>query len=174
MGISIERRKRIGKVLVLLLSSGSFLGISPLTAMAVESEDFPITVTVSDSSTPPCDPTVVPATWLPSMTPIFTAPLDVATTDPFPLTENFTVSLGFMDGFDPGCNTTYEPTGEISSSFVPNPDTGLVLESMECLEEPCVLATVPNDASDGELSGEFNVPQTAGTYDGTLTITWTP
>jgi len=170
MGTSIKRRKRIGKILVLLLASGSLLGISPLTAMAADS-DVTITVTVSDSSTPPCTPTEVPATWTPSNTPITeTFDLNMAP----PATQGFTVILGFMDGYDPGCDTTYEPTGDISSSFVPNPDTGLVLASMECLDGPCDAATVSNDGFGGELSGAFNVPNTTGTYDGTLTITWTP
>lgn len=50
MGTRIKRRKRIGKVLVLLLASGSLLGISPLTAMA---ETWTIDVLVIDTD-PPC------------------------------------------------------------------------------------------------------------------------
>jgi hypothetical protein len=169
MGTSIKRRKRIGKILVLLLASGSLLGISPLAAMAA---DVVITVTVDDNTpdTPECSMVDIPD-WSPNETPI-TGLYDLADPSLAP-TQGFVVFLNFSDGFD-DCAMNYEPAGDVRSSFLPAPDTGLNLSSMECLDAPCDATDLSNDGNFGELSGAFFVPATTGTYSGTLTITWTP
>jgi hypothetical protein len=156
---------RMRKVLVTFLAIGSLLGISAVTAMA---DDVTITVTVEDNS---CVPNVTPADWRPDLTPIVdTFDLADPTTPP---TENFAVLLNFEDGFDVNiCDPTaeYEPTGNITSTFAGT----LVLSTMECLDDPCSAAFISNDSFNGELTGAYNVPDTAGTYSGTLRITWTP
>jgi len=172
MGTSIKSRKRIGKILVLLLASGSLLGISPLTAMAAE---VIISVTTVDNTpdtpdTPGCSMVDFPD-WSPNEETI-TELYDLADPSLAP-TQGFVVFLNFRDGFD-DCAEIYEPAGDVLSSFLPAPDTGLELSSMECLGTPCDATDLSNDLYSGELSGAFYVPATTGTYSGTLTITWIP
>jgi hypothetical protein len=172
MGTSIKRRKRIGKILVLLLASGSLLGISPLTATAAApSNDVDITVTVT--GTPECIPDPQDATWLLATSTIMgTFDLDFGT----PLTEAFTVALGFMDGTDAmAClgSPSYPPTGDVVASFASDAENGLTLASMTCQGiEPCDAEELSDTT--GEISGAYNVPQTIGSYGATITITWTP
>ena len=167
MGTSIKRRKRIGKVLVLLLASGSLLGISPLTATAAE-PPHGVDITVTVNGTPECTPVPQVATWFPATSIMGTFDLDFVT----PLTEAFTVALGFMDGTDamacPG-SPSYPPTGDVVASFASDAENGLTLASMTCQGiTPCDADTT------GEISGAYNVPQTTGIYGATITITWTP
>jgi hypothetical protein len=175
MGTSIKRRKRIGKVLVLLLASGSLLGISPLTATAAPplNEVDIVDITVTVTGTPECIPVPQDATWLVATSPIMgTFDLDGDT----PLTGAFTVALGFMDGFDaiacPG-SPSYPPTGDVVASFASDAENGLTLASMTCQGiDPCD-AELLSDTT-GEIAGAYNVPQTIGIYGATITITWTP
>ncbi len=172
MGTSIKTRKRIGKVLVLLLASGSLLGISPLTAMAADSEDVLITVTVT--GTPECIPVPQPATWLVATSVIMGMfDLDVGTSE----TENFTVALGFMDGTDanlcPG-SPSYPPTGDVVASFGPTAGLDdLNLASMLCqANTPCDAEGLSDTT--GEITGAYYIPQMIGDYGATISITWTP
>jgi hypothetical protein len=172
MGTSIKRRKRIGKILVLLLASGSLLGISPLTATAAPPPNE-VDITVTVTGTPECIPDPQDATWLLATSTIMgTFDLDFGT----PSTEAFTVALGFMDGTDamacPG-SPSYPPTGDVVASFASDAENGLNLESMTCQGiDPCDAEEL-SDAT-GEISGAYYVPQTIGSYGATITITWTP
>jgi hypothetical protein len=172
MGTRIKRRKRIGKILVLLLASGSLLGISPLTATAAApSNDVDITVTVT--GTPECIPDPQDATWLLATSTIMeTFNLDIGT----PETEAFTVALGFMDGIDamacPG-SPSYPPTGDVVASWASDAVNGLNLDTMTCQgTDPCNAEELSDDPD--EISGAYYVPQTIGSYGATITITWTP
>jgi hypothetical protein len=178
MSANSKRRKRIGKVLVLLLASGSLLGISPLTAVADE-PPMPVAVEidVSVQGTPPppeCTPDPGPATWLPATSTITdTYNLDEG---PLPSTANFAVPLGFIAGIDRQLcdgSPSYPPTGVVVANFYPDMTNGLTLDSMTCqpLEgcEANTLSVGPN-----AITGAYNVPRTIGNYGALINLSWTP
>jgi hypothetical protein len=172
MGTSIKKRKRIGKILVLLLASGSLLGISPLTATAAPPGDptLDITVTVTDSTPPPDECIPDPASWSPVTTDINES-LDLA----FPpsLIPTFTVFLNFESGYDIGCDEDYPVTGTVVSTWVSTSDPLLSLTSLDC-EFGCDAFLRAPAGVGGQIDGEYILPTEVGTATGTLTITWTP
>jgi len=180
MGSSIERRKRIGKILVLLLASGSLLGISPLTATAAPGDPtVEITVEVTDSTpeptpdpTPPeCTPAPAPAIWAPALMTSATNVFDLFTTPPS--TGTFTVDLNFMAGYDPGCEVAYPVTGTVLSTWASTSSPQLTLSSLDCEFGCDAFLSAPAGAG-GQIEGEYRIPNEVGTAIGTLTITWTP
>ena len=172
MGTSIKRRKRIGKVLVLLLASGSLLGISPLTATAAPPGDptLDITVTVTDSTPPPPECFPDPASWSPVTTDINES-LDLFSPPSFSTT--FTVFLNFYSGYDAACDDAYPVTGNLLTTWVSTSDPLLSLTSLDCQSSCDAFLRAPA-GSGGQIDGEYILPTEVGTATGTLTITWTP
>jgi hypothetical protein len=178
MGTSIKKRKRIGKILVLLLASGSLIGISPLTAMA---ETWTVVVEIEDTTTPPCSPSIVDPIWGPEGTVNYdfannTADLNPAGID-YRTTVPFNVTLGFQPGSDSNnCDPAeqYLPTGSVNSSWVSS--DALELTTLACGMEACTASILytDNDIAGGVVAGSVTVPGRVGTFEGTLTITWTP
>lgn len=175
MSANSKRRKRIGKVLVLLLGSGSLLGISPLTAAADEPTP-PVDINVSIEGTPPppgCTPDPGPASWLPATTITHAYDLDAGA---LPETANFTAALGFIAGIDrAGCegSPSYPPTGVVVATFFPDMSNGLTLASMTC--QPvggCSASTL--SAGPNAITGAYEVPETIGNYGALIQLSWTP
>lgn len=175
MQIGIKRRKRIGKILVLLLASGSLLGISPLTAMA---DTWTVVVVVEDSTPPACVPDITPADWSPD--PIVSYPggntVDLAEPD---IVTSFAVTLGLSEGSDMMCSTDVPLTGTIVASFSSAQGLSLVDDSLTCpasLDPLCTADFMSGGPGGGTISGQIAMPitETEGNLSGELTVTWTP
>ena len=177
MGTSIKRRKRIGKILVLLLASGSLIGISPLTAMA---DTWTVVVEIEDTTTPPCSPSIVDPTWGPGGTVNYDAANNTADLNTLGINYRTTVPFNVTLGFQPGSDTNncdpaeqYLPTGSVNSSWTSS--DGLELTELDCMT-PCTASILytDNDIDGGVVAGSVTVPESEGIFEGTLTITWTP
>ena len=178
MGTSIKKRKRSGKILVLLLASGSLIGISPLTAMA---DTWTVEVEIEDTTTPPCSPSLVAPNWSPGGTVNYDAANNTADLNRIGInyrtTVPFNVTLGFQPGSDTNtCDPTeqYLPTGSVNSSW--SSSDGLQLTTLACLMTSCTASILytDNTPAGGVVAGSVTVPESVGTFEGTLTITWTP
>lgn len=173
MGTRIKRRKRIGKILALLLASCSLLGISPLTATAAPGgTPFDTTVVVTDSTPEECVPIPDPATWSPALFTPASIDLDLALTPS--LTQTVTVDLGFMSGVDSCVGGGIPPTGTVLSVW--SSSTLLLVEGSLSCQAPasCLPEEFAPAGAGGQVTGQYTVPGTIGSYSGTLTITWTP
>jgi hypothetical protein len=170
MGTRIKSRKRIGKILVLLLASGSMLGISPLTAMA---EDFTITVVVEDNTPPGPECSADPARWGPVFRGIERIDVDLSTSPP--PTQTFSVDLNFYSGFDPACDIDYPVTGTLVSTWASTstPPLNLSPGSLDCYSS-CVAFDMAPAGFGGEIEGDYIIPNEVGTAVGILSIIWTP
>ena len=168
------------KILLTALVLGSLFGISTVAAMA---ETVTVTVVVTDSTPPGCQPNITNPTWSPSQSVDYGFGLDNSA-DLYESDINyresvpFSVTLGLLPGSDSeNCDPSadYRPSGTVTSSFTSN--QGLVTSSLECSMSPFCNARIlytDNDIDGGTVAGTVAVPSSVGTFAGTLTLTWTP
>ena len=174
--------RRLAKVLVVLLTFGSFLGLTSTPATAVE-QDWTIQVQVTDSDpTPACVSTITAATWQPDATVSYIAgsgnERDVS--DALRMPVLFDVWLDFDDGTDSCDNSaSFGPTGTITaalSNIAPElRESTNELYPLDC-KTPCAANNLPDQRGD-VIRGALEVLDTAvggQTYQATLTVVWTP
>lgn len=169
----------LAKVLVVLLTFGSFLGIASTPATAADAEwTIEVQVTDLNPAPPECVSTITAATWQPNATVSYIAGGDNTRdkSDAPPLMPvMFDVWLDFRDGGDT-CDPTAAivPTGTITSALS-NISPQLEQSSLDC-ETPCGATSLPDERGD-VIRGALQVLDTAvggQTYQATLTVVWTP
>jgi len=175
-------KKQLSKVLAVVMSAASLLGITAVPSMAVENE-WAIEIFVSND-----DPCVglqdgalsetTAATWSPDPEVTYNN-TQTATVFRGEIKKGISVTLGWEAGTSTACrdgassSTVVAHTGTLRSAFE-SPDD-LTFSAIQCFVTVC---SAPDnfqyDAS--TISGQITVPSTAtvGRKTGTLTVTWTP
>jgi hypothetical protein len=168
---------RSKKILVALLALGSLFGVSSAVALT---EDFTVSVVVTDSTPGSCTPEIALASWSPdpvvnygmgldNSADLYSSDINYRTSVPFE------VELGFVPGSDGNnCDPTadYKPSGTVTSSFTSS--QGLEISSLECSVSSCDASILYTDDLVGTVAGVLEIPSSVGTFAGILTVTWTP
>ena len=173
--------KRLGKVAVALMALGSLLGIGAAPAMATTDErSWNMTVTVTDTSIPPCEENYTIASWDPDLTVNFpSGEIDLAS----PTDLSFEVYLNFSNGMDLGdcAGPDIEPTGKVEAEF--SVLANELVSTVNCNPPGhCDAADMSEFGFgiDGTLAlKETSTPGTyfaidGGSYLATLRVVWTP
>jgi hypothetical protein len=164
-------RKKLGQALVVLLASGSFLGLSALPATAEDSTTYTVDVYVTDTTYVCEDPTSDPY-WIPDGSVTY---YDTEVNLEFSNTLDFGVNLGFYAGYDPCDNVEIDPTGDIDATFVDLP-TPLSMNFLNCFENTCRAESLYANTSsmiDGSLLVDSATVELDTTYYADLKVTWT-
>jgi hypothetical protein len=189
--LKIEK-KQLGRVLGVVMTIGSLLGVIASPAMAAPGGDegpgadtWLLEVDVSNESY--CDPEVnaaYGATWSPVQTVAYDQgdnTVDYLVDTDY--TVGFTVDLGFDAGSSDGCSLVadIDPAGDVYASFLPDAtdaptEPDLVMSSLDC-DNPtvgCPAEDVFNTQS-SLISGVLDVAadDKPGIRSGTLTVEWT-
>jgi hypothetical protein len=174
--------KRLGKAAVVLMALASLLGIGAVPALATSDErSWNMTVTVTDTSIPPCEENYTIASWDPDLAASFPInEIDLAS----PTALTFEVYLNFQDAMDLGtcASPNIEPTGNVTAQFsvLANELVGTV----NCNPPGhCEAATMSNSEFGALIDGtlalkEDSTPGTylateGGSYLATLRVVWT-
>ena len=170
--------KRLAKALVVLLTFGSFLGITSTPATAVE-QDWTIEVDYADSSPQACVASPSPATWEPDVLPIYPTGNGRDKANGPGLSFDFVVSLRFEPGTDTNsCADSpdfYQPSGIVLAEFV-TMDPQLTSFALDCAET-CTAESVALGTD--EIGGTLMIDDEAAggmdvTYSAQLRVVWTP
>ena len=165
-----SQKKNLGRALALVLTIGSFLGLTAMPAMATWDPNNPawqLDVNVTDST---CVPDFSEPSWAPDQL-LYTVDNNV---DMFaPSTVNFEVYLNFSHGTDANVcgDPNISPTGEVTASF--NGDPALQLQGLDC-QLACQASDLYTMGSTIQGQVTVNGGTAPGTYSGTLSVTWTP
>jgi hypothetical protein len=175
--------KRLAKAVAVLLTFGSFLGISSTPAIAAEvpgdAPEWTIEVNVDDSSIPECVADPTSATWSPDLIPYYPTGNDIDKFDGSGQSIDFSVDLAFNPGTDMNAcidsPAFYQPSGTVEATFLTiDPElTPSVLACVDiCTAESLSLGT--NNIYGTLLVDDDAVGGIGVTYSARLKVVWTP
>jgi hypothetical protein len=168
-------KKALGQTLIVLLASGSFLGLSAATANAEET-NIEIAVDVIDSSIDDCT-ALTPYSWDPDPSPWYTGPnqteIDLFYASvPQDFEIDFYVDLGFQEEID-SCGDSFGIPGMVEATFT-DLTSPLSLGFLDCFDESCSAADLLNSDTPSRLTGRVVVDPSAapGNYTANLKVIW--
>ena len=175
--------KQLSKALAVLMTIGSLIGITAVPALASDSANWNLEVTVYGADEPydPCIDfvaDVIPASWAPDPAVNYTDPetntYDVYQDDGL---VAFNVSLAFAAGSTTTCNgdpLANIPDGTVVSTFAATTDPNNITVTADC-DVNCNAMDLYQDLS-SVVNGTIDVTGslTNETRTGVFTLTWTP